>query len=68
LNRCINGEDFVKFLKAQKVRWLGHVKRMDVRAMPRKKKKRKTPPEMDERCCSRLDSNEDKAVDREDKR
>ena len=27
----------MKFIKAQRKRWLGHVKRMDVGAMPRKK-------------------------------
>jgi hypothetical protein len=54
LNRCINGEDIVKFIKAQKIRWLEHVKRMDVGAMPRKKKKRKTPSEMDGRCSNDL--------------
>jgi hypothetical protein len=36
LNRCINGEDIVKFIKGQRIRWLGHVKRMEVGAMPRK--------------------------------
>jgi hypothetical protein len=36
LNRAINGEDIVKFIKTQRIRWLGHVKRMEVGAMPRK--------------------------------
>jgi hypothetical protein len=36
LNRSINGEDIVKFIKAERIRWLGHVKRMEVGAIPRK--------------------------------
>ena len=36
LNRLKNGEDIVKFIKAQRIRWLGHVKRMEVGAMPRR--------------------------------
>jgi len=36
LNRSINGEDIVKFIKVQRIRWLGNVKRMEVGAIPRK--------------------------------
>jgi hypothetical protein len=36
LKRSINGEDIVKFIKAQRLRWLGHLKRTEVGAMPRK--------------------------------
>ena len=54
LNRSINGENIVKFIKTQRIRWLGHVKRMEVGAMPRKVmegrlfiRRRKTSFEMD---------------------
>jgi len=36
LNRSINEEGIVKFIKAQRIRWLGHVKRMEEGAMARK--------------------------------
>ena len=36
LNRFIKGKDIVKFIKAQRIRWLGHVKRMEAEAMPRR--------------------------------
>ena len=36
LNRSINREDIVKLIEAQRIRWLGHVKRMEVGATPRK--------------------------------
>jgi len=36
LNRSIKGEDTVKLIKAQRIRWLGHVKRMEEGVMARK--------------------------------
>jgi hypothetical protein len=36
LNRLIKGKGIVKFIKAQRIRWLGHVKRMGAGAMPRR--------------------------------
>ena len=36
LNRFIKGKDIVKFIKAQRIRWLGHVQRMEAGAMPRR--------------------------------
>ena len=36
LNKTINGKDIVKFIKAQRIRELRHVERIEVGAMPRK--------------------------------
>jgi hypothetical protein len=36
LNRLIEGKYIVEFINAQRIRWLGHVKRMEARAMPRR--------------------------------
>jgi hypothetical protein len=36
LNRFIKEEDIVKFIKVQRIRWLGHVKRMEAGVMPRR--------------------------------
>jgi len=76
LNRSINGEDIVKFIKAQRIRWVGHVKRMEVGAMPRKAMegrlfvgRRKGRPRLRwmDNVVADL-GNEDKAVDGDDAR
>jgi hypothetical protein len=36
LNGSVNGEDIVKFIKARRIRWRGHVNRMEEGAMARK--------------------------------
>ena len=36
LNGSINGEDIVKFINAQRIRWLGRANRMEVGVTPRK--------------------------------
>jgi hypothetical protein len=36
LNEIIKGEDIVRFITAQRIRWLGHVERLEESAMPKK--------------------------------
>jgi hypothetical protein len=63
----------VKFIKVQRIRFLGHVKRMEAGAMLRRMmegrlftgRRKGRLFEMDGRCSSRFESNEDKSVDRE---
>jgi hypothetical protein len=35
LNELINGHDIVRFVKAQRIRWLGHVERMSEEWLPK---------------------------------
>jgi hypothetical protein len=41
LNTLLKGEDIVKFIKSQRIRWLGQVDRMEDNAMPKRMLKRR---------------------------
>jgi hypothetical protein len=67
----------LKFITAQRIRWLGYIKRKEVAAIPRKtmearlfRGRRKGRPRLRwiGLSCSRLENNEDKAVDEEYKK
>jgi hypothetical protein len=36
LNKIIQGEDIVRYIKSRRIRWLGHVERMEVKEMPKR--------------------------------
>jgi hypothetical protein len=36
LNTLLKGEDIVRFIKSQRIRWLGYVERMEDNAMPKR--------------------------------
>jgi hypothetical protein len=49
LNTLVKGEDVVRFIKSQRIRWLGHVERMEDNAMLKGRlysKRRKGRPRM----------------------
>jgi hypothetical protein len=53
INTLLKGEDILLFIKSQRKRWLGHVERMEYKAMPKRmlkgrlhSKRRKGRPRM----------------------
>jgi hypothetical protein len=39
MNTLLTGEAIVRFIKSQRIRWLGHVKRMEDNTVPKRKLK-----------------------------
>jgi hypothetical protein len=54
LCKLMGGEDRVRFVKAQRIQWLGHVKRMDETAMPKRVPKGKLSNEKNRKTWNKM--------------